>query len=448
MVKLTEKDIFDKYNPSNEIVRCPNGKSSLRKNLNLYAVSSVNLYGVIQKEELIKLYNEQNEEKANIDDLYILLLPLIIKNRKYVFYKDYLINKVFINDYKNVEKLIEIQSKKPRYIPDKEEFLKYNNEKYIEHDYWYDVFVFMIQIFGYSDNTMKGFKNVKDYITYGFGISELGTILNDLNLLFSEIEQLNEFFRKTMLAKNNSREWFNNGYSPVELQEITKKNNNIIELPKMYKTKVGRNDPCPCGSGLKYKKCCALFDDSKSAQLSNEEKTLFYETWIGLISFVNEEMKVIKQKIKPEHPTNVSELLIHKVREVLWQNPELITKYINTTILTNEKKEILNSWINNHIKDSFIVFEYRNEYAVLISSNDLGQDVIYGVKGISGSISSTLNQKIPLFINTVLLPFKGKIIYDSFISSNPIAFGDGAIKSFKESYNRALNFGIITNLEI
>jgi preprotein translocase subunit SecA len=22
------------------------------------------------------------------------------------------------------------------------------------------------------------------------------------------------------------------------------------------KQKVGRNDPCPCGSGLKYKKCC------------------------------------------------------------------------------------------------------------------------------------------------------------------------------------------------
>jgi uncharacterized protein YecA (UPF0149 family) len=22
--------------------------------------------------------------------------------------------------------------------------------------------------------------------------------------------------------------------------------------------KVGRNDPCPCGSGLKYKKCCGV----------------------------------------------------------------------------------------------------------------------------------------------------------------------------------------------
>ena len=25
-------------------------------------------------------------------------------------------------------------------------------------------------------------------------------------------------------------------------------------------TKVGRNDPCPCGSGKKYKKCCGLAD--------------------------------------------------------------------------------------------------------------------------------------------------------------------------------------------
>ena len=24
---------------------------------------------------------------------------------------------------------------------------------------------------------------------------------------------------------------------------------------------VGRNDPCPCGSGKKYKKCCGLLDE-------------------------------------------------------------------------------------------------------------------------------------------------------------------------------------------
>jgi SWIM/SEC-C metal-binding protein len=26
--------------------------------------------------------------------------------------------------------------------------------------------------------------------------------------------------------------------------------------PKVAEEKVGRNDPCPCGSGKKYKKCC------------------------------------------------------------------------------------------------------------------------------------------------------------------------------------------------
>ncbi|MCE5234513.1 MAG: SEC-C domain-containing protein [Eubacteriales bacterium] len=37
-------------------------------------------------------------------------------------------------------------------------------------------------------------------------------------------------------------------------REITKK----FRLSKVYvsETKVGRNDPCPCGSGKKYKNCC------------------------------------------------------------------------------------------------------------------------------------------------------------------------------------------------
>ncbi len=33
-------------------------------------------------------------------------------------------------------------------------------------------------------------------------------------------------------------------------------------------TKAGRNDPCPCGSGQKYKRCCATKDAAaRSAEL-------------------------------------------------------------------------------------------------------------------------------------------------------------------------------------
>ena len=37
----------------------------------------------------------------------------------------------------------------------------------------------------------------------------------------------------------------------------------------MTSQKIGRNDPCHCGSGLKYKKCCSAKDDAaRSAELS------------------------------------------------------------------------------------------------------------------------------------------------------------------------------------
>lgn len=47
-------------------------------------------------------------------------------------------------------------------------------------------------------------------------------------------------------------EWMNI-YSVDELMAI-KKENNIEKTAK--RDKVGRNEPCPCGSGKKYKKCC------------------------------------------------------------------------------------------------------------------------------------------------------------------------------------------------
>ena len=40
----------------------------------------------------------------------------------------------------------------------------------------------------------------------------------------------------------------------IETLDFTGK---VKPLPSAHVPKVGRNDPCPCGSGKKYKKCCA-----------------------------------------------------------------------------------------------------------------------------------------------------------------------------------------------
>jgi hypothetical protein len=306
----------------------------------------------------------------------------------------------------------------------------------------------MWDVFGYSKNTSEGYEEVSNYIIYGDGIRELGSILDRHNLIFSDEKQPQEFINLIMLAKNNTRIWENNGYTPSELHEILiKRDKNIIKFPTVKRQKIGRNDPCPCGSGKKYKKCCGRFDDEKTAQLSSEECRLFYEIWYGLIGFVNERKSVIKAKIKPEYPNTVSDIMVHKVREVLWENPELIDEYISETELPQEKIDILKLWRTNNKKGMFFILEYQPEYAVAIAPNEQGEDRLYGIKGISSSVANTLRRSLPAQIETVLLPFKGKIIYDGFMGSMPIGFAEGAKAAFREMYDKAIKYGIITSLE-
>ncbi|MGI6210965.1 MAG: SEC-C metal-binding domain-containing protein [Anaerovoracaceae bacterium] len=63
---------------------------------------------------------------------------------------------------------------------------------------------------------------------------------------------------KNMLKANADHlytlEAWNNVFTEDERAELTKeyKRSRIYHAPK----KIGRNDPCPCGSGKKYKNCC------------------------------------------------------------------------------------------------------------------------------------------------------------------------------------------------
>lgn len=54
---------------------------------------------------------------------------------------------------------------------------------------------------------------------------------------------------------NSLPSWENNGWSPQELLERMA-GKKVFYNERGDVMKVGRNDPCPCGSGKKYKKCC------------------------------------------------------------------------------------------------------------------------------------------------------------------------------------------------
>jgi hypothetical protein len=49
---------------------------------------------------------------------------------------------------------------------------------------------------------------------------------------------------------------YNEEPEPMPKPKPLKKTPTVKTLPEKSKKKIGRNDPCPCGSGKKYKKCC------------------------------------------------------------------------------------------------------------------------------------------------------------------------------------------------
>ncbi|ERJ12241.1 SECA protein [Haloplasma contractile SSD-17B] len=93
--------------------------------------------------------------------------------------------------------------------------------------------------------------------------------IRDVLNVFEEVDQedmleLIDLFKLYKKSNHADDERFILDYQVVAAGEnpvIKVRSQPVSELkkaknPNMNKTKVGRNEPCPCGSGKKYKKCC------------------------------------------------------------------------------------------------------------------------------------------------------------------------------------------------
>lgn len=86
------------------------------------------------------------------------------------------------------------------------------------------------------------------------------TIIND----YIDMSQINEKYAKEKLEEdlkqyfeidNFEKQKIINYIDKVRKKMPVWKNGGKIDNENQF-TKVGRNDPCPCGSGKKYKNCC------------------------------------------------------------------------------------------------------------------------------------------------------------------------------------------------
>jgi hypothetical protein len=184
-------------------------------------------------------------------------------------------------------------------------------------------------------------------------------------------------------------------------------------------------------------------------KLAQSEKELFYKLWYALIWGINEKHKFVPAFKKPVYGERVNEEPFIAIRKNLWENPQWIEEFLRDNDygeLTETERGILIDWRKKFIKDKFIIMKHLAKYSVFMSLNKPIK--LYGVCGISNPIEETLRYEVPCLVETVLLPFKAKIIYDSFIAGFSISFGKGIRGSFKTSYDKAREtVGIIENMD-
>lgn len=179
--------------------------------------------------------------------------------------------------------------------------------------------------------------------------------------------------------------------------------------------------------------------------LSQADAALFFRLMWGLQFYVSQQRQLSPSINSPEEYKNLDYEEKVVVRNALWKSPELIDAYVqeNPDGRSSEELSIIGKW-KGFIQGKFTVFRYLKDHAIF-----MGESKVYGVLGLYEHFNDVFQGwPVPVLVETVLLPFKGKITYDGLCQRYNIHFGGGIRSGLKEQYMTAKQNGsIITSLE-
>ena len=133
-----------------------------------------------------------------------------------------------------------------------------------------------------------------------------------------------------------------------------------------------------------------------------------------------------------------------KCREALYKDNGLLEGFLkeNPYNLSNEDMEIA-AGFRHRLSGRFVVMKQLKEHAIFTDDK-----YAYGVLSLSTPLEIVMHfAPLPCMVEAVLLPFKGKIIYDGFLMPYNVRFGGGYKSSFNDQLKEAkAKYGIVTSL--
>jgi len=167
--------------------------------------------------------------------------------------------------------------------------------------------------------------------------------------------------------------------------------------------------------------------------LTPQDVELFFKLHRALMHFVNQRLQAVPDR--PANPDEFSSLSPEtrlKVRDAFLKHADLLQAFVdeNPAHLTEDELNIVRSW-QHFIHGKFYVFRELKKYTVFLTA-DKKPTIAYGVLALSQPFDELVGPYLPVLTETVLLPFKGMIVYDGLMTGYNISFGGGIKRMLNE----------------
>jgi hypothetical protein len=180
--------------------------------------------------------------------------------------------------------------------------------------------------------------------------------------------------------------------------------------------------------------------------LPPDQTERFYRIWFALLRYVNDRRRLVA----PFPPTWGEAPLptedAFALRNALWADDALRERFVadNPARLAPADLVLVAGW-RHRLEGDFIIERYLKAHTVFLSEGSPAR--AYGVLGLVSPVEEIIETPLPVYVQAVLLPFEGRIIYDSLLAPYPIAFGPGIRRSLREAYRDAQEReGVLTAL--
>jgi hypothetical protein len=171
----------------------------------------------------------------------------------------------------------------------------------------------------------------------------------------------------------------------------------------------------------------------------------FFKIHKALILFVNQRLKIAEPLANTEGIVALPPQQRLKISDALVEHLDLIHNFVreNPYKLDREELAIVESW-RDLVAGDFYVLKLLKKHAVFLSLKE--PTVAYGVVALSQPFQVVIDQPLPFFCKTVLLPFRDKIIYDGLLWGYNVLIGKNITRELVDSYNDAKKrFGVVTS---